>query len=115
MADLEILRRPPEGKRAKTPLFTTAAGAPMRRANVTKHFDAWMDRVCAARGWAPGDSKKFSVHSFRVHLACALAAAGASDARIQSMLRWASVDALNCYKQTKVDTYGAWPRRPSST
>eukprot|EP00966_Prymnesium_polylepis_P211574 4899588-Prymnesium_polylepis.1 len=77
MADLEILRRPPEGKRAKTPLFTTAAGAPM-----PKHFDAWMERVSEARGWAPGDSTKFSVHSFRAHLACALAAAGASDARI---------------------------------
>eukprot|EP00966_Prymnesium_polylepis_P127789 2954793-Prymnesium_polylepis.1 len=67
-----------------------------------------MERVGAARGWAPGDSKKFSVHSFRVHLACVLAAAGASDARVQSMLRWASLDALNCYKQTKVETYGAW-------
>ena len=37
-----------------------------------------------------------------------LAAAGASDARIQAMLRWASVDALLCYKQTKVEEYGAW-------
>jgi len=108
VADLEILRRPPSGSRAKTPLFATAAGEPLRRNNVSKRFDAWMADIGAARGWADGDSKKFSVHSFRIHLACALAAAGASDSRIQAMLRWASVDALLCYKQTKVEEYGAW-------
>eukprot|EP00966_Prymnesium_polylepis_P091937 2128291-Prymnesium_polylepis.1 len=65
-----------------------------------------MEQVGAARGWVAGESKNYSVHSFRVHLACALAAAGVSDALIQSMLRWASADALNCYKQTMVETYG---------
>ena len=115
MADLELRCRPPTGRRATTPLFSTAAGEPFRRANVSKHFDAWMERVGAARGWALGDSKKYSVHSFRVHLACALAAAGASDARIQSMLRWASIDALYCYKQTAVETYGALVAAASST
>ena len=108
VADLEIIRQPPTGKRSKTPLFATAAGAPFRRSNVTNHFDSWMARVGGARGWEAGASKKYSCHSFRVHLACALAAAGASDMRIQSMLRWASVDALHCYKQTAVETYGAW-------
>ena len=38
----------------------------------------------------------------------ALAAEGASDARIQAMLRWASVDALNCYKQCEVSEYAGW-------
>ena len=115
MADYEIARGPAAGRRAKTPLFAVASGAPLRRGNVTKHFDAWMAQVGAARGWASDESKKYSVHSFRVHLACALAAAGASDARIQSMLRWASIDALNCYKQTMVETYGAWVAAASQT
>jgi hypothetical protein len=111
MADYEIARGPAAGRRAKTPLFAVASGAPLRRGNVSKHFDAWMAQVGAARGWASGESKKYSVHSFRVHLTCA----GASDARIQSMLRWASIDALNCYKQTMVETYGAWVAAASQT
>ena len=110
MADYEVGRAPPAGQRATTPLFATGAGVPLRRNNVSKHFDAWMAAIGAARRWEPGASKQFSVHSFRVHLATAICAAGASDARIQSMLRWATVDALNCYKQTGVEEYGAWVR-----
>ena len=53
---------------------------------------------------------RYSVHSFRIYLATALAAAGASDDRIQSMLRWASTDALLLYKRTDVDDYMSWVR-----
>ena len=36
------------------------------------------------------EAKKYSLHSFRSYLACALMAAGCSDAQIQAALRWAS-------------------------
>ena len=60
MADYEIARGPAAGRRAKTPLFAVASGAPLRRGNVSKHFDAWMAQVGAARGWASGESKKYT-------------------------------------------------------
>eukprot|EP00966_Prymnesium_polylepis_P031370 729553-Prymnesium_polylepis.1 len=89
MADYEIARGPEAGKRATTPLFAAASGAPLRRGNVSKHFDV---DGAGRRGARLGSGREQEIqrHSFRVHLACALAAAGASDARIQSMLRWAS-------------------------
>ena len=38
----------------------------------------------------------------------ALATAGASDARIQAMLRWASEDALLLYRRTDESEYASW-------
>lgn len=89
MAALEIQCAPAVGKRSVTPLFATAGGQPLRRAAVSRQFDRWMAGIVA------DNPKRYSVHSFRIFLATALAAQGASDARIQSMLRWASVDELN--------------------
>lgn len=45
------------------------------------------------------DSSLFSFHSFRVYLATSLAAAGASDAQIQAMCRWQTVESLRIYKR----------------
>ena len=56
----------------------------------------------------PECAERYSVHSFRIYLATALAAAGASDTRSQAMLRWASEDALLLYKRTDSDEYAQW-------
>ena len=102
LADLEVRRQPAGGQRRHTPVFVDKHGVALKRNAVTRRFDAWMAEL------APGTSKKYSVHSFRIYLANALAVAGASDARIQSMLRWASVEALLCYKQTAPLEYSGW-------
>ena len=45
----------------------------------------------------PDAAKRYSVHSYRIYLACALRAAGAGKELIMEMLRWSSEDALKLY------------------
>eukprot|EP00966_Prymnesium_polylepis_P201754 4674800-Prymnesium_polylepis.1 len=53
----------------------------------------------------------YSVHSFRVYLACALLSAGASSGTIQTMLRWRSDDALRIYARINDFKYAEWLAR----
>ena len=48
------------------------------------------------------------MHSWRVYLACALLAKGASFATIQTMLRWRSEDALRIYARINNFEYADW-------
>ena len=74
----------------------------LRKAAVDARFKAGMEAI------APDSSHTYSVHSFRIYLCTALAAAGASDTRIQAMLRWASEDALLLYKRGDEHEYASW-------
>ena len=47
----------------------------------------------------------YSIHSFRIYLACALLSAGASHGTICAMLRWRSDDALKIYARINDDKY----------
>jgi hypothetical protein len=51
------------------------------------------------------DANKYSWHSFRIGLACALLAAGASDAVIMALCRWRSVASLRIYARINPDDY----------
>ena len=103
LADLEIHVQ--VTNRIKTPVFATAKGHALSKAATDKQFKTSLSEVVSA-----AELPRYSVHSFRIYLATALAAAGASDDRIQSMLRWASTDALLLYKRTDVDDYMSWVR-----
>ena len=48
------------------------------------------------------------MHSWRVYLACALLAAGASAGTIQGMLRWRSDEALKIYARINDSKYADW-------
>ena len=48
---------------------------------------------------------KYSMHSWRAYLACALLDAGASNATIQALLRWKSDEALKIYARMNKHTY----------
>jgi hypothetical protein len=50
----------------------------------------------------------YTIHSFRIYLACALLAAGASKEMIKKMLRWASDEALNIYARDNADVIASW-------
>ena len=50
-----------------------------------------------ACGLSEAEARGYSVHSFRIYLACALYAAGCPNDRIQAILRWKSEDALLIY------------------
>jgi len=74
----------------------------LRKAAVDARFKAGMESI------SPANSHAYSVHSFRIYLCTALAAAGACDTRIQAMLRWASEDALLLYKRGDEHEYASW-------
>jgi integrase len=92
--------------RRNTQVFALTGG-PLRKANVDDHFKKW---VCLPFVAGPAEAKRYSVHSFRSYLATALAQQGASTARIQAMLRWASDEAVLIYNRTTVDEYSQWIR-----
>ena len=58
-----------------------------------------MFRLLLQRGanLAPDECNKYSVHSFRIYLACALYACKCPDERIMAILRWKSKEALLIY------------------
>ena len=89
--------------RKTTPIFVGARGGAVGKAAVDLRFKQLIEQLAPA-----GTASRYSVHSFRIYLATALAAAGASDKRIQSMPRWASEDALMLYKRTDMDEYAQW-------
>jgi integrase len=103
MADLEMHRNP-AGRRIGTQVFALDGGV-LRRAAVDDAFKAWI-RLPHVAG--PEAGRRHSVHSFRSYLATALATQGASNARIQAMLRWASDDAVLIYNRTQPETYALW-------
>lgn len=107
IAELE-LHAQPRARQHEQP-FAMAAGL-LRKATVDEHFKQWM-RLPYVAG---GEAHRYSVHSFRSYLATALAEQGASTARIQAMLRWASDDAVNIYNRTTEGEYCGWVRAAAS-
>jgi len=89
------LAKPLHGReqREGTALFTYADGTPLRSTEV----DARFKRCLADAGVASRGAKRYSPHSFRRYLACALRASGAADATIQALLRWKSPESLKLY------------------
>ena len=50
-------------------------------------------------------ARRFSPHSFRIYLACALRAAGCEDAVIQALCRWQSIESLHTYALLDAKAY----------
>ena len=89
--------------RERTPMFTTKpkASAPMKYSHVEK----LLQPMLVASGTVTStNSHLYSWHSFRIWLACALKAAGASDTDILRMLRWKSLSSLHTYVMMKQST-----------
>ena len=59
-------------------------------------------------GRGHGMTKHYSMHSWRIYLACALLQAGASNGTIQAMLRWRSDEAVKIYGRINDDSYADW-------
>ena len=104
LAREELRRLVPADKRADVPLFVRAGNSPWRHGQLSDAFSEMMGVVCGGAEAA----KPYSVHSFRVYLACALLSAGASSGTIQTMLRWRSDDALRIYARINDYKYAEW-------
>jgi hypothetical protein len=103
LAREELRRQVPLAEREAAPLFVTADGSAWRHAALAKVFDDIIVAVCGV-----DRAKQVSMHSWRVYLACALLAKGASFATIQTMLRWRSEDALRIYARINNFVYADW-------
>ena len=93
IAWMEIARAVPAAQRADVPLFVNFSYGPWRAVPLTDMFK----EVLLAAEVPQEHLRRYSMHSWRIYLACALLAAGASNGTIQAMLRWRSDEALKIY------------------
>jgi hypothetical protein len=107
MLALMELSFPCEGMqmRKMTPLFTVLRDR--EAAFKQHHVEPLFDHVLLLIGVPMPQVKCYSFHSFRIFLACALYAKGASDSLIQAMLRWQSPQSLRLYARIGATQYGS--------
>jgi integrase len=106
LVNMEI-RFPCTMGRRETPLFAVSGQA-------LKHgvLESTLKKVLLTI-MSPDKAKTHSYHSFRVTLACALLAAGASEGRIQAICRWQTEKSLSIYARLNDKEYAEWLRRAS--
>ena len=81
-------------QRATTPLFGPRAGVEWHHDSLEEVFEFLLEHGC---GLDAESRAAFSLHSFRIYLACALYAAKCPNDKICAILRWRSEDALEIY------------------
>jgi hypothetical protein len=86
-------------RRKEMPLVLSPDGRSWAKAELAKFFDGLIRLVCTEER-----AKQLSVHSFRVWLACALLAAGATPEQIMLMVRWSSEAARKLYARLAMTT-----------
>jgi hypothetical protein len=105
MVALELAACVPVQERARTPLFGPRPGAEWHHGLLDKLFLFLLVHAC---GLTKAEAAGFSVHSFRIFLACALYAAGCPNERIQAILRWKSEEALLIYARLNDSERSMW-------
>ena len=102
LRDVEVaLPRHGLQQREGTALFTTDAGAPLTSSAVDTLFKA-----CLRDAGVPSTAvARYSPHSFRRYLACALKAQGVADSTIQALLRWKTAESLKLYSFLSDEAY----------
>jgi hypothetical protein len=108
-AAYEIMRGVPADQRRSTPLLLAPDGRVWRKPHLTRFFHALLLTIMSA-----DSARSYSVHSFRIYLACALHAMGATPDRIMMMLRWSSVASLLVYCRPNVTTVSSWVHTAAS-
>ena len=90
--EYEIRRLVPAEMRKQSPLVLGPSGVSWSKPALDDFFKSLLSYVAT-----PERVKRLSVHSFRVWLACALLAAGATPEQIMLLLRWSSDEARRLY------------------
>jgi hypothetical protein len=99
--DLFVHVAVPEYRWADTPLFVDDNLQPFSGAFI----DSTLRAALMSFGLSASEASKYSPHSFRIYLACALKSAGKSEAEIQMLCRWQSVDSLRLYARIDARQY----------
>ena len=103
LRDVELLQ-PCEGEaRREMPLFNDGAGKPLRHDALDRLFHLMLGCVIPDE-----NTHRYSMHSWRVYLACALLASGATGPQIQNMLRWRSDESLRIYARMNEAEQACW-------
>lgn len=87
---------------ATTPLFRQDDGSFFKQSTLDGRLKHCLLRIC------PDSVGLYSMHSFRIWLACALLAVGASESLIQALVRWQTLESLHIYARLNAATYGSW-------
>ena len=90
--------------RATTPLYGPAPGKRFTASQLDAAFELLLS--CGA-GLSDEEIKNYSVHSFRIFLACALLAAKCPRWLIMQMLRWRSEKSLDIYARVSDHEWSA--------
>ena len=93
------------GRRATTPLFGPQVGVEWHHSLVDAMFQFLLRVGC---GLDADKAMSFSMHSFRIYLACALYAAKCPNDKIMAILRWRSDEALSIYARMNDDERTSW-------
>ena len=102
LAELEVMRGVASEARRSSPLFTDGSGKPFTHGSL----DALLQGLLMLCGMSAEEARRYSWHSFRSFLACALLAAGKDAATIQCLLRWKTAEALSLYARINPGAYG---------
>lgn len=86
--------------RVSTPLFPSSRGRPLTYATLDKTLKGLL-----TLDMSPEEAARYSFHSFRIFLACALLASGASREQIQSLCRWRGDSSVDIYARINPDDY----------
>jgi hypothetical protein len=105
---MELAAGVPPQDRKKVPLFGPRPGAEWHHGLLDAVFKFLLIFVC---GLSEEEARGFSVHSFRIYLACALYAAKCPNERIQAILRWKSEEALLIYARLNDGERNEWIQR----
>lgn len=93
LRDLELaMPLSTQAEREGTALFVDKHGLPIKADDVDRLLKSGL-----AQCKSVADGRRYSPHSFRRYLACALKADGNSDSTIQALLRWKTAESLRIY------------------
>jgi len=111
MAMLELAAGVAPDARKRTPLFGPRPGVEWHHDLLSSVFHFLLVVGC---GVSEAEAHGYSIHSFRIYLACALYAAGCPNDKIQAILRWKSEEALLIYARLNDSERSAWIVRAQS-
>ena len=99
--DLFLHVEVPVDRWAATALFVDNSLQPL----TGRFIETTLQAALRSFGLSKEEAGRYSPHSFRIYLACALKSAGKSDAEIQMLCRWQSLDSLRLYARMDARQY----------
>ena len=103
LAQLELRVPIAAAERKTSPLFLEAPSSPLGASRADRLLKYLLRQVMSK-----DEAARYSWHSFRIGLACALLAKGARPELIQALCRWKSPESLVIYARLNAETYGDW-------